>query len=70
MIRIAHHESSKNGSGRSSIGPNRAECVDKAQEEPSRSVQFIERLVAKRPGFCLGAALSIGIALGWWVKRS
>lgn len=70
MIQIARHESSKNGSGRSSIGPNRAECVDKVQEEPSQSVQFIERFVAQRPGACLGAALSVGIALGWCVKRS
>ena len=70
MIRIAHHESSKNGSGRSSIGPNRAECIDKAQEEPSQTVRFIERFVAKRLGFCLGVALSVGITLGWWVKRS
>ena len=45
------------------VGPNSAECVDKAQKEPSQSVQFIERFVAKRPGFCLGAALSVGIAV-------
>jgi ElaB/YqjD/DUF883 family membrane-anchored ribosome-binding protein len=70
MIRIARHESSKNGCGRSSIGSNRAECVDNAQEKPSQSVQFIERFVAQRPGFCLGVALSVGIALGWCVKRS
>jgi hypothetical protein len=70
MIRNAHHESAKNGSGRSSIGSNSAEYVDKAQKGPSQNVRFIERFVAKRPGFCLGVALSVGIALGWWVKRS
>jgi hypothetical protein len=70
MIRIAHHESSKNGSGRSSIGATGAECIDKGREGPSQSVRFIERFVADRPGFCLGVALSVGIALGWWVKRS
>ena len=70
MIRIARHESSKNGSGRSTLGPNSAECVDKPQKQPSQSVQFIKRFVAQRPGISLGAALSVGIALGWWVKRS
>ena len=44
-------------------------CVGMARKEPSRSVRSIERFVAQRPGFCLGAALSVGIALGWWVKR-
>jgi hypothetical protein len=70
MIRIARHESSKNGSSRSPLGPNSAECVGNAQEEPSQRVQFMGRFVAKRPGVCLGVALSVGIALGWWVKRS
>lgn len=70
MIRIVHDESSKNGSGRSTSGPASAERVDKSQNDPSQSVQFIERIVAERPGSCLGVALSIGIALGWWVKRS
>jgi ElaB/YqjD/DUF883 family membrane-anchored ribosome-binding protein len=70
MIRIARHESSKNGSGRSPIGPGSGVCVDASQKEPSQSVHFIERFVTKRPGFCLGVALSVGIALGWCVKRS
>jgi hypothetical protein len=70
MIQIARHEPSKNGSGLSSPGLGSGKCIDKAQKEPSQSVQFIERFVVQRSGFCLGAALSIGIALGWWLKRS
>ena len=70
MIRIAHHESSKNGSGRSLSGPNSAECVDKTPKKRSQRVKCIEQFVAERPGFCLGVALSTGIALGWWAKRS
>ena len=69
MIRIARHESSKNGPGRSSIGLNSGEWADVARKGLSQSAQSIERFVAQRPGFCLGAALSVGIALGWWVKR-
>ena len=69
MIQIARHESSKNGSGRSSLGLNGGEWVDMAQKGLSHSVQSIEQFVARQPGFCLGAALSVGIALGWCVKR-
>jgi hypothetical protein len=70
MFRIARPDSSKNGAGLPSFGPNSGESVGMAQEGLSRGVQSIERFVAQRPGFCLGAALSVGIALGWWVKRS
>jgi len=69
MIQIARHESSSDGTGRSSLGPGNDECVDMARKRPSRIVRAIERFVAHRPGLCLGAALSVGIALGWWVKR-
>jgi len=41
-----------------------------ARKGLSQSVQSIERFVAQRPAFCLGAALSVGIALGWWVKTT
>lgn len=70
MIRTARLESSKNGAGRSSWGLPNGERVDMARKGLSQSVQWIERFVAQRPGVCLGAALSFGIALGWWVKRS
>jgi ElaB/YqjD/DUF883 family membrane-anchored ribosome-binding protein len=60
---------SKDDIGRSSIGLNGNEWVDMARKGLSRSVRRIERFVAQRPAFCLGAALAVGIALGWWVKR-
>ena len=69
MIRIACLESTTNRSGRSSIELKRGEWADVARKQLSQSVQLIERFVAQRPGFCMGAALSVGIALGWWVKR-
>ena len=69
MIRIARHESSKNGSGRFPLELNSGEWVDMARKGLSQSVQSIERFVAQQPAFCLGAALSVGVALGWWVKR-
>jgi hypothetical protein len=70
MIRIALHKSSKNGAGRPSLALNSGERVEMGRTGLPQSVQSIERFVAQRPGFCLGAALSVGIALGWWVKRS
>jgi hypothetical protein len=69
MIRIARPESSKDDPGRSSLGPSSGERGDAAQKGLSRSVQAIERFVARRPTLCLGTALFFGIALGWWVKR-
>src|SRR5512141_1524074 len=70
MIRITRPESSKDDPGRSSPGLHSGQRVDMARKGRSPSVRSIERFVARRPGFCLGAALSAGIALGWWVKRS
>ena len=70
MIRIARLETATNVPGRSSIGLNKGEWANVARKQLSKSVQSIERLVAQLPGFCMGAALSVGIALGWWVKRS
>lgn len=69
MIQIARYESSNGGTGRSALGLDSGERVAMARKEPSRIVRAIERFVAQRPGFCLGTALSVGIALGWWVKR-
>jgi hypothetical protein len=69
MIQVTHPDASKNGNGRSSLGFDRGERVGIARKHPSRIAAAIDRFVAKQPGFCLGAALSLGIALGWWVKR-
>ena len=69
MIQITQPESSNNGAGQSSPGLDQGEFAAIARKRPSRIVRAIDRFVAQRPGFCLGAALSVGIALGWWVKR-
>jgi ElaB/YqjD/DUF883 family membrane-anchored ribosome-binding protein len=69
MIQITRQESLHDGTSQPSPGRDHGEFVDPAQKRPSRIVRAIERFVAQRPGFCLGTALSVGIALGWWVKR-
>ena len=69
MIRIARVEAATNGSGRSLRGVNNNEWAGVARKGLSQSALSIERFVAQRPGFCLAAALSLGIAIGWWVKR-
>ena len=69
MIQIQRYESSNNGAGRSSLGLDGGKRVAMARKEPSRIARAVDRFVAQRPGFCLATALSVGIALGWWVKR-
>jgi hypothetical protein len=69
MIQIARRESSNGGAGRSSLGLENGERVDMARQGALQIARTIERFIAHRPGFCLGAALSVGIAFGWWVKR-
>jgi hypothetical protein len=69
MIRISRIEPLIKGPDRSSIGQSRGQWTDVVRKGLSQSVQSIERLVIRWPSFCLGAALSAGIALGWWVKR-
>lgn len=69
MISIACPASSKNYVGESSLKLNRGAWGDAGRKVISKSARAIERFAAQEPGYCLAAALSIGIALGWWVKR-
>jgi hypothetical protein len=69
MIRTARLESTTNGLGRSSVELNSGQLDDVARQELSQSARSIERFIAERPCFCLGAALFTGLTLGWWVKR-
>ena len=69
MIQIPRPELSNNGPGRIRFGLENGEIVGMARTGASQLVRTIERFVARRPAICLGAALSVGIALGWWVKR-
>ncbi len=69
MIQITRLEPSHNGAGQSPPELDQVEIVAIARKQPSRIAAAIDRFLAQRPGFCLGAALSVGIALGWWVKR-
>ena len=69
MIKTAHPESTND---RVDPAPlrfefrNFGELVRKA---PVAMVRAFERLVAGQPEICLGAAVTAGIFLGWWVKR-
>ena len=69
MIQIARPKSSNGDTGGSAAGLERSAHVDLAHRGPFPLVRRLERLVAQRPGLWLGAAVSLGIALGWWVKR-
>lgn len=69
MIQIARPELSNDGLGRGTLGLKQGEAVGMARKGAAQMVRAIERLVARRPGFCLGTAVSFGIAIGWWVKR-
>ena len=69
MIQIPRPEVSNNGPGRIRFGLENGEAVDMARQKASRIIREIEQFVARQPAICLGAALSVGIALGWLVKR-
>ena len=69
MISIACPASSKDDVGESSLKLNRGVWGDAGRKVLSKSARAIERFVVQKPGYCLGTALSVGIALGWWVKR-
>ena len=69
MISIAYPAPSEDDVGDSSLTLNRGMWGDAGRKVLSKSARAIERFAVQEPGYCLGAALSIGIALGWWVKR-
>lgn len=70
MIQNAHPESANDDPGRPSLRLEREACLGRARPGAAQMLRAFEHLVAQQPGICLGAALSLGIALGWWVKRS
>ncbi len=69
MIQTTRFDSANDRSGRSSLGLEHGESGELAEKGPSAMVRAFERLVASQPGLCLGAALSVGILFGWWMKR-
>jgi hypothetical protein len=70
MIQVARSQAADNGADRSTLEPESAPSIDISRGEQPQLVQVLERFVARRPRLCLAAAMSLGIALGWWVKRS
>jgi hypothetical protein len=42
---------------------------DSVQRQIDRTRLTVEQFIAEHPGICLGAAVVMGIAVGWWVKR-
>ena len=69
MISIACPASSKDDVGETSLTLNQSVWGDAGRKVLSKSARAIERFAVQEPGYCLGAALAIGITLGWWVKR-
>jgi hypothetical protein len=69
MISSACPTPSQDDVGETSLQLSRGTWGNAGREILFQSAQAIERWACQEPGYCLGAALSIGIALGWWVKR-
>jgi hypothetical protein len=43
--------------------------VENATQLREAAERRVLQFIAAHPGLCLGAALSVGMAIGWWVKR-
>ena len=69
MISIVGTAPSKDDVGESSLKLNRGKWGDAGRKVLSKSARAIERLAVQEPGYCLAAAIFLGIAFGWWVKR-
>ena len=69
MIKTAHPESPNDRSGPAPLRFEFRNFGERARKGPAAMIQAFERFVADQPGLCLGAAVTAGIFLGWWVKR-
>lgn len=69
MIKITHSESTNDRSGPAPPWFEFRNFGELARKGSAAMVRALERFVADQPGLCLGAAVSAGVFLGWWVKR-
>lgn len=66
-----HLRSKRNGAGEPATFPEQAfqQVTSKLTEQSKQAVQIVQQTIREHPGISLGIAASIGIALGWWMKR-
>jgi ElaB/YqjD/DUF883 family membrane-anchored ribosome-binding protein len=69
MIKMAHSESTNDRGGPAAPRFEYRNFGELARKGPAAMVRAFERFVADQPGLCLGASVTAGILLGWWVKR-
>lgn len=69
MISIECPAPSKDDVGESSLKLNRGMWGGTGRKVLSKSARAIEEFAVQKPGYFLAAALSLGIAIGWGVKR-
>jgi ElaB/YqjD/DUF883 family membrane-anchored ribosome-binding protein len=69
MMKTAHPESTNDRGGFVPLRFEFRNLGELVRTAPVAMVRAFERLVAGQPGICLGAAVTAGIFLGWWVKR-
>ena len=65
MISIARENESSQASG----SGNGGEILVQAQEYLAEAGEIVKNLVNERPALALGAALAVGVVLGWLIKR-
>lgn len=46
-----------------------SEMADQALKQLNQARHAAERFIAERPIICLAAALTLGVLIGWYVKR-
>jgi hypothetical protein len=51
------------------LNEQRAETADEVAKLTETARRSAERWITAHPAVCLGAAVIVGVALGWWAKR-
>lgn len=66
-----HLRSKRNGVGEPATLNEQGlqQVASKLTEQSKQVVQIVQQTIREHPGISLGIAASIGIALGWWMKR-
>ena len=67
--RIADKLFTKTRPGQASVVDDSRSLRDASSQQLQRSLKRLETLIVSHPAVCLGAAIAVGITLGWWVKR-
>jgi ElaB/YqjD/DUF883 family membrane-anchored ribosome-binding protein len=65
MISIARPHASAQSADREGAGA----VLDQAHHYLAETGEFVKDLVTNRPALALGAALAVGVILGWLIKR-